>query len=116
MKRRSFLSGIGAAAMVGSPVIITSKRSRAAPLLNPDKPEDLHLIHRKLSFTLDDRPVFWFINATRMGLRDYEVTPFWRMHVGFVSVIKGVGDYRYESSLLMTIYYSDLKTGKLLET
>jgi len=116
MKRRTFLTGVSAAAAVGAPGLMTSDKAHAAPLLDPNKPEDLHIIHRKLNFTMDDRPVFWFIDATRMGLKDYEFTPFWRMHVGFISVVKDVGEYLYESSLLMKIFYSDLQTGKLLET
>ena len=116
MKRRTFLTSVGAAVAIGSPTPMTAGKAHAAPLLDPSKPEDLHTIHRKLNFTLDDRPVFWFIDATRMGLKDYEFTPFWRMHVGFISVVKDVDDYQYESSLLMKIFYSDLATGKLLET
>ena len=116
MKRRTLLGGLGALAGAGFPTIIGCKPSRAETVLNPTKPEDLHIIHRKLNFTLDDRPVFWFIDAIRMGLKDYEFTPFWRMHVGMISSVKSVDDYTYESSLLSVIFYSDLETGKLLET
>lgn len=116
MKRRTLLGALGGLASAGFPTIIGAKKARAAPLLDPNKPEDLHVIHRKLNFTLDDRPVFWFIDAIRMGLKDYEFTPFWRMHVGIVYKVRTLGEYRYETNALVKIFYSDLETGKLLET
>ncbi len=116
MKRRTLIGGLGALATSGFPTIIGAKRTQAATLLDPSKPEDLHLIHRKLNFTLDGRPVYWFIDAIRMGLKDYAFTPFWRMHVGIVYKVNDLDDYRYETKALVKIFYSDLETGKLLET
>ncbi|NKB45447.1 MAG: hypothetical protein GKS03_14340 [Alphaproteobacteria bacterium] len=114
MKRRTALGLLGVAA--GFPTIIGSKSARAAGLLDPSKPEDLHTIHRKLNFSMDEKPVFWFIEATRFGLKDYEFTPFWKMHVGMVFKVKDIGERLYESSHMIKIFYSDLETGKLLET
>lgn len=120
MKRRVALGLFGGAAALGGvqgfPTIIGSRPSRAAAMLDPNKPQDLYTIHRKLNFTFDDRPIFWFINAVRMGLKDYEFTPFWNMHVGMISKVRDIDDWTYESSFLSTIFYSDLETGKLLET
>ncbi|MFK7958441.1 MAG: hypothetical protein AB8B96_20285 [Lysobacterales bacterium] len=116
MKRRSIFKAAGAAAIAGSAGMVTTTRVNAARPLNPEVPEDLHIIHRKLNFSMDDRPVFWFIDAVRMGLKDYEFTPFWRMHVGMISRVRDIADYQYESTLLMKIFYSDLTTGKLLQT
>lgn len=120
MKRRTALSLLtgtaGAGALSGFPTIIGTTSARAATMLDPTKPEDLYTIHRKLNFTFDDRPVFWFIDAVRMGLKDYEFTPFWNMHVGMISKVRDIDDWTYESSFMSTIFYSDLETGKLLET
>lgn len=117
MKRRSALGLLsGAIGAAGFPIIIGAKSARAATLLDPNKPEDLYTIHRKLNFSFDEKPVFWFIEATRFGLKDYEFTPFWKMHVGMVSKVKDIGERLYESSFMSTIFYSDLETGKLLET
>jgi len=116
MKRRTALKAMSAGLAAGFPTLVGMPSSFAANLLDPSKPEDLHLIHRKLNFTLDNRVVYWFIDAVRMGLKDHEFTPFWRMHVGMMSKVRDVGDYLYESSFMSTIFYSDLETGKLLET
>ncbi|MDG2243121.1 MAG: hypothetical protein P8L66_06465 [Rhodospirillaceae bacterium] len=114
MERREALGVLGAAVGgAGFPTIIGSKSAGAAGLLDPTKPEDLYSIHRKLNFSFDEKPVFWFIEATRFGLRDCEFTPFWKMHVGMVSRVKDVGERLYESSFMSTIFYSDLETGKL---
>ena len=85
-------------------------------MLDPARPEGLHLIHRKLNYTIDDRPVFWPINAVRNGLKDYALTPFWNMHVGIAYKVRDLGEHRYETKSLVRIFYSDLETGKLLET
>ncbi|MEQ8508862.1 MAG: hypothetical protein RIB43_07655 [Rhodospirillaceae bacterium] len=126
MKRRTALSLLGGAALgsaaaqsnanrFGFPTIIGASSARAATLLDPSKPEDLYTIHRKLNFSFDEKPVFWFIEATRFGLKDYEFTPFWNMHVGMIFKVRDVDDWTYESSLLSIIFYSDLETGKRLE-
>lgn len=119
MKRRTALSlfggAAGAGAVSGFPTILGTKPAWAATLLNPNKPQDLYTIHRKLNFSFDDRPIFWFINAVRMGLKDYEFTPFWNMHVGMISTVRDIDEWTYESSFMSTIFYSDLETGKLLE-
>lgn len=120
MKRRTVLGMASGAALGGAlssfPTIIGANPVRAVGALDPNKPEDLYTIHRKLNFTFDERPVFWFIKAVRMGLKDYEFTPFWNMHVGMISKVRDIDDWTYESSFMSTIFYSDLETGKLLET
>jgi hypothetical protein len=63
MKRRAALGVLGGGVGAGFPMIIGAKRARAAVPLDPSKPEDLHLIHRKLNFTFDDRLVFWLGRA-----------------------------------------------------
>jgi len=68
MKRRTVLGALGGVAAGGFPTIIGAKSARAAALLDPNKPEDLYTIHRKLNFSFDEKPVFWFIEATRFGL------------------------------------------------
>lgn len=99
-----------ASAMAGCATTIPS----FAPLDVSDK-EDLHLMHRKLAYTLDDRLVYWNIDAVRMGFKDGNLTPFWNMHVGLIYRIEDISQFRYRVKYIMKIFYSDLKTGKLLE-
>ena len=66
----------------------TLQGGSAATLLDPARPEGLHLINRKLNYTMDDRPVFWFINAVGKGLKDYALTPFRNMHVGIAYKVR----------------------------
>lgn len=84
--------------------------------LDASNPEHLHLMHRKLAYTLDERPVYWNIDAVRLGFRDGILTPFWNMHVGMIFKIESLADFRYRVKHVIKIFYSDLKTGELLES
>jgi len=114
MKRRTAL-GLMAAAPFGATI---GCADTGAPQLelNPADPDDLYLIHRKVNYTFDDQPVFWFIEAVRYGLVDSAFIPFWNMHVGFLFTVKSTGEYDFETKQLSAIFYSDLESGELLET
>lgn len=121
MKRRTALGILGTA-----PLTIASGavglRSHPAQAdnhkanLNPDDADDLYVIHRKLKYTFDDQLVFWFIDAVRNGLVDSQFTPFWNMHVGFISSVKDLDKQRFEVKTMSAIFYSDMESGELLET
>ncbi|MEZ5474821.1 MAG: hypothetical protein R3E72_07440 [Steroidobacteraceae bacterium] len=120
MKRRTTLGLIGGgfigSGLIGKPISARSavkKRSRIP--LNPASPQDIHFMQRKLAYTYDDRLVFWYVRAVRYGLRDGMFTPFWNMHVGFAFRIEDLGEYKFRSTALGKIFYTDLKTGELLE-
>jgi len=83
--------------------------------LDPNNPEDLHYMHRKLAYALDDRLTYWSIEALRMGFRDGVLTPFWNLHVGIVYKSETLDDFRYSNKAILKIFYTDLKTGDLLE-
>ncbi|MFC7291759.1 twin-arginine translocation signal domain-containing protein [Hirschia litorea] len=118
MDRRSALKLLGATAASMSAGALGGCAT-TQPMHTPfdvNNPEDLHLMHRKLAYTLDDRLVYWNIDAVRMGFRDGQLTPFWNMHVGLIYKIEDISQFRYRVNYFMKIFYSDLKTGKLLET
>lgn len=73
-------------------------------------------MHRKLAFALDERPVYWDINALRMGFKDGVLTPLWNMHVGIIYKTLTQGEHSYISKAIIKIFYTDLESGKLLET
>ncbi len=119
MDRRHILGLIGAAPFVATPVVAATLAARpakaATTLLNPNDPDDLYTIHRKLSHSFDTRVVYWYIRAVRYGLVDSQFTPFWDMHVGFLSVTEDEGE-GHRTKNMSAIFYTDLNTGKLLET
>lgn len=114
MKRRTALG-----LMATAPFASTLATAGARPgrlTLDPANADDLSLIYRKVNYTFDDQPVFWYIEATRYGLVDSAFVPFWNMHVGFLFTVKSTGEFDFETKQLSAIFYSDLESGELLET
>ena len=114
MERRHLLGLMGAAAAT-SGLSLNKSAKAEGPLLDPKTREGLYTIHRKLRYSLDESLVYWYIEAVRFGLMDTEFTPFWNMHVGFLAKVKDA-DVGYTAKGLTAIFYSDLDTGKILET
>jgi len=121
LQRRKLLSSLAAASLGGisSAMGFRSRIAYAgaqASQLDPLDQDDLYTIFRKLNYTFDDRLVFWYIEAVRNALVDSQFTPFWNMHVGFISSIRDLDENRYEVKTLRAIFYSDLSSGSLLKT
>jgi len=113
MDRRKILGILGAAPLTAS--ILSPSRALADDhVLDPNNVDHLHTIHRKLHFSLDDRVVYWYLRAIRYGLVGSAFTPFWDMHVGFISIAENDGD-GFRMKMMSSIFYTDLETGKLLE-
>ncbi len=114
MKRRTALGLMAAAPFVsGCGEQADGQRQLT---LDPTDPDDLYLIHRKVNYTYDDQPVFWYIEAVRYGLVDSRFTPFWNMHVAFLFTVESTGEFDFQTNQMSAIFYSDLTTGDLLET
>lgn len=114
MNRRKVIGMLGAAPLVAS--ILSPRPSRAdGHLLDPNDPEDLYTIHRKLNYSFDDKVVYWYLRAVRYGLVDSAFTPFWDMHVGFISIAQDEGQ-GFRTKTMSAIFYTDLESGKLLDT
>ena len=114
MKRRTALGLMAAAPFVSSCSREVNGQQQLS--LDPSNPDDLYLIHRKLNYTYDENPVFWYIEAVRYGLVDSKFTPFWNMHVGFLFTVDSLGEFDFRTNQLSAIFYSDLETGDLLDT
>ncbi len=110
MKRRQALGVMAGAA--AAPAIIT--RAQAADTLDPVK--DMALILRKLSHAKDEKVHFWWMMGTRSGLVDSAYTPLWDMHVGTIFSVRDIDADSYEVTSLGLNWYTDLTTGKFLET
>ena len=113
MERRRMMSLLGAAPIAAS--ILGNKRAWSAGHIDPSDPDDLYAIHRKLNYSYDDRVVYWYLRAIRYGLYDSAFTPFWDMHVGFISIAEDEGE-GFRTKTMSSIFYTDIETGKLLET
>lgn len=112
MKRRDMLGMMGAIPLALS---IPGRNSAWADgHVDPNTVDGLYNIHRKLHFSFDDRVVYWYLRAIRYGLVDSTFTPFWDMHVGFISVSEDEGD-GFRMRMMSAIFYTDLESGKLLE-
>ena len=118
ISRRNSLGLMSAGLLTTACSPASSSAAGPEPLkLDINKPEDLHYMHRKLAYTLDENQLtYWNIEALRMGFRDGVLTPFWKLHVGIVYKVKDLGPNRYENSAILKIFYTDLKTGELLES
>ena len=114
MERRHVLGLMGAATL--TPAMLSPRAAHAdGHLLNPNDPDDLYTIHRKLRYGFDDRIVYWYIQAVRYGLMDSQFTPLWTMHVGFIAKAEDEGN-AFKTKGLTAIFYTDVETGRLLET
>jgi len=103
--------------LLGGSVMATActKGSRKRLNLDPNNPEHLHYMHRKLVYRLDDGLTYWNIEALRMGFRDGILTPFWKLHAGIIYKIKTIEAFRYSNQAIVKIFYTDLETGELLQ-
>jgi hypothetical protein len=117
MKRRDTLKLMGSAALAATAVGSSISKGQESSLsLNPATAEDLHYIHRKLAFSIDERLTYWYIRAVRYGFRDGVFMPFWNMHVGIIYKLENLGDHKYMAKAVLKIFYTDIETGELLET
>jgi len=118
INRRTTLRGI-TGGLLGSALTLPAcdgPKSQSVSLsLDPNNSNDLHYMHRKLAYRLDDGLTYWNIEALRMGFRDGILTPFWKLHAGIIYNTKTLDDYRYGNNAILKIFYTDLETGKLLE-
>ena len=113
MKRRAALGLMGLAPVL--PPFWNTKPANADFQLDPTNAEDLHRIYRKVTYSYDDRVVYWYIQAVRMGLVNSAFIPFWEMHVGFIFQTESLSEFSFRNKTLSSIFYTDLETGKLLE-
>lgn len=117
MQRRQFLCKVSGATLAMPIMSFAGCKAWVPPALSMDvnNPEDLHIMHRKLVYTMDDRLVYWNIDATRMGFKDGILTPFWRVHAGIIYKLRTMAPFRYEVQALLKVFYTDLETGELLQ-
>jgi hypothetical protein len=104
--RRQVLGGLASLACLA--------RAGSAAAQPPALPNQ-GLALRKLAFSMDTAPFYWWLRGTRYGLVDGEMTPFWDMHVGSLSMAKDLPGGKYEVSTIYVSFYTDVATGQFIQ-
>lgn len=77
--------------------------------------EDVFQAYRKLRFALHERPLFWWIRATKYGLVDNVLTPLYGMEIASIFQTVSRPNGRFAARSLEIVYSTDHETGELLE-
>ncbi len=113
MKRRDVIGLMGALPLAAS--VFGRNPAWADGHVDPDTVDGLYNIYRKLNHSFDNRVVYWYLRAIRYCLVDSAFTPFWDMHVGFISIAEDEGE-GFRTKTMSAIFYTDIESGELLET
>lgn len=89
----------------------TSSSRRAADLSNP---ELLLEAYQRLSGSLDDRLIIWWMSGTRYGVVDARSTALYNMEVGMFHRWYRQTDGSFKAAFFELTYYSDPDSGTLL--
>ena len=115
--RRQFLN-LGL--LAGSASLLACAGPRSAGLLgvkNSDlnQPENLLLAYQRLSGSLDSRLIIWWMSGTRYGVVDAKAKALYGMQVGMFHRFYRQPDGSYRLAFFELTYYTNLRTGELLE-
>lgn len=80
-----------------------------------DKPEELLTAFMRLSGSLDDRLIIWWMEGLRYGVVDARAKLLFGMQVGMFHRFFRQADGSYKFAMFELTYYTDLATGELLE-
>lgn len=111
MKRRLLLAAAAVPATLGRTPAWSAEIS-----LNPENPDHLALIFRKLSFSMNGDLTFWMLHGTRYGLVDNRLTPIWQINIGTWFTVKDLDASDYEVTTMGATFYTDPKTGAFMDT
>lgn len=89
---------------------------RAADGLDLNDPLDRLTALVKLRGSLDGSMVMWWMKGVRFGVVDDVVTPLFGMLIGSFQTVKPMPGKGYQLNMLEMSYFTDLETGKVLDT
>ncbi len=112
-QRRNLL-GFMLAAGSGLSACSTS-RSISGRSSNLDDPARLLQAYQRLSGSLDNRLIIWWMTGTRYGVVDAKSTALYGMQVGMFHRFYEQPDGSYKLAFFELTYYTDLNSGELLE-
>jgi hypothetical protein len=112
--RRSLMGSAMATAALSAVTGPVGARPVGKPL-DPTDPKDIALIYRKLAFSMDEKPGYWWLQGRRFGLVDAELTPLWDMHVGTFFRTRDVADSdAFDVTLWSVSFYTDIDSGQYI--
>jgi hypothetical protein len=112
LTRRSLLQlSLAAAAPLAA---IGASTAAADVSLDPDTNTGRARIFRKLAYATDDSVGYWWLEGTRYGLVDSELTPFWQIHIGNLFRVHELPGGAYEVDFLSVSFYTDVNSGQYL--
>ena len=115
MKRRTVLSGM--AGMAALSAFSMPSRSSAATLptaLDPKNQAHIGLLHKKLVYSTDDRPLIWWIRGNKYGSINGEITPLWALNVVLFKNVMQNEDGTIDVQSMEIVYKTDIETDALL--
>lgn len=111
LSRRRILKIAAATPLLGS-IGPSKAATQSGP---PSGPTELLATYRKMRFALHDRPVFWWMRATKYGLVDGKLTPLYGMEIGNISKVVASDSDSFTAKTLEIVYSTDGETGELLD-
>jgi hypothetical protein len=99
--------------LAGLPAPILAADNPSSDLTDPDQ---LLTAFMRLSGSLDDRLIIWWMDGMRYGVVDAHATLLFGMKVGMFQRFFREPDGRFKVAMFELTYYTDLATGQLLET
>jgi hypothetical protein len=111
LNRRSLLNVFAASATIGLPLRHLSAKTANLSLTEP---KALLEAYQRLSGSLDDRLIIWWMKGTRYGVLNAQSTALYGMEVGMFHRWFPQPDGSFKAAFFELTYYTDLSTGKLL--
>ncbi len=111
MDRRALLGALAATPFAGG-----SASAASTPAFDPSNPLHTGLAYRKLGWSANDQLTFHWLHLIRYGMVDSKLTPMWNILAGSFFRAKDLGEGRYEVTSLSVDFFTDIESGKLLET
>lgn len=111
ISRRSLLQICSTTGLGALPLLAALAATQ--PGLNND-PKLLLEAYQRLSGSLDDRLIIWWMSGTRYGVVNAKSTPLYGMEVGMFHRWYRQTDGSFKAAFFELTYYSDLLTGELL--
>jgi len=112
LSRRILLQSLMAAGLSGQRLLAATDSGSA----NLQNPAQLLTAFMRLACSLDDRLVIWWMDGMRYGVVDAQAKLLFGMKVGMFHRFFRQPDGSFKLAMFELTYYTDLETGKLLDT
>ena len=111
LSRRTLLNALAASATGMLPLRVLTEETTTRSLTDPKL---LLEAYQRLSGSLDNRLIIWWMSGTRYGVVEAKATPLYGMEVGMFHRWYQQPDGSFKAAFFELTYYTDLITGELL--